>query len=144
MAEQENVQTIQEAYASFQKGDIQAVLNALTDDVEWVTPGPTGILPLAGHRQGRDEVGQFFSELNSSEEVEQFDPHEYVAQGNKVVAFVKYRGRVKSTGRNVDADLVHVFTVRDGKIAAFREYYDTAAAVEAYRTTTEQGAAAAS
>jgi len=143
--EQENVRTIQEAYASFQRGDVQAVLNVLTDDVEWVTPGPTGILPLAGHRQGRDEVAQFFSLLNGSEEVEQFKPQQYVAQGNKVVAFVKYRSRIKSTGHTADADLVHVFTVRDGKIAAFREYYDTAAAVEAYRRTTpEQRAAAAS
>ena len=144
MTEQENVRTIQEAYASFQRGDVQAVLNVLTDDVEWVTPGPTGILPLAGHRRGRDEVAQFFSLLNGSEEVEQFEPQQYVAQGNKVVAFVKYRSRIKSTGHTADADLVHVFTVRDGKIAEFREYYDTAAAVEAYRTTTEQGAAAAS
>ena len=144
MTEQENVRTIQAAYASFQRGDVQAVLNVLTDDVEWVTPGPTGILPLAGHRRGRDEVAQFFSVLNGSEEVEQFEPQEYVAQGNKVVAFVKYRSRIKSTGHTVDADLVHVFTVREGKIAEFREYYDTAAAVEAYRTTTEQGAAAAS
>ncbi|HEU0004489.1 MAG TPA: nuclear transport factor 2 family protein, partial [Terriglobia bacterium] len=61
MTEEENVRTIQEAYASFQRGDVQAVLNVLTDDVEWVTPGPTGILPLAGHRRGRDEVAQFFS-----------------------------------------------------------------------------------
>ena len=140
MTEEENVRTIQEAYASFQRGDVQAVLNVLTDDVEWVTPGPTSILPLAGHRRGRDEVGQFFSLLNGSEEVEQFEPQEYVAQGNNVVVFVKYRSRITSTGHTANSDLVHVFTVRDGKIAEFREYFDTAAAVEAYRTTTEAAA----
>ena len=48
MAEQENVRIVQEAYASFQRGDIQAVLNSLTDDVEWTTPGPPDIIPMAG------------------------------------------------------------------------------------------------
>jgi ketosteroid isomerase-like protein len=141
MAEQDNVRIVQEAYAAFQRGDIQAVLDTLTDDVEWITPGPPDLMPVAGNRHGRNEVAQFFSTLSDTEEVELFEPQEYIAQGDKVVAFVKYRGRVKATGRTAESDLVHVFTMREGKVAGFREYFDTAAVVEAYRAASAQASA---
>jgi uncharacterized protein len=40
---------------------------------------------------------------------------------------------VKKTGRRIASDWCHVFTVRDGKVAAFREFTDTAQAAAAYR-----------
>jgi uncharacterized protein len=133
MSEQQNVRTVMEAYASFENGDIEGVLQALADDVEWITPGPPEIIPVAGHRHGRREVAQFFSTLREQEEVELFKVQEYIAQGDKVVALIKYRGRVKATGRMVESDLVHVFTFDHGKLKRFREYFDTAAVLDAYQ-----------
>jgi ketosteroid isomerase-like protein len=134
MSEQENVRTVREAYSSFQNGDIDGVLRVLADDVEWITPGPPELMPVAGKRRGRQEVAEFFSTLNEQEDVESFEIQEYIAQGDKVVALIKYRGRVKATGRTVEADLVHVFTFDRGKVKRFREYFDTAAVLDAYQT----------
>jgi ketosteroid isomerase-like protein len=69
MSEQANVRTVVEAYTSFKNGDIESVLKVLTADVEWITPGPPDLMPVAGKRRGRDEVAQFFSTLNEPEEV---------------------------------------------------------------------------
>ncbi len=44
-----------------------------------------------------------------------------------------YAITLKKTGKKMASDWVHVFTFRDGKVAAFREFLDTAAAAEAYR-----------
>jgi hypothetical protein len=142
MAEQDNVRIVREAYDAFVRGDIQAVLNTLADDVEWITPGPPDIMPMAGHRRGRKGAAEFFTALNDVEDVELFEPQDFVAQGDKVVALAKYRGRVKSTGRVVQSDLVHVFTLRNGKIVEFREFFDTAAALDAYRPTSAEAAGA--
>lgn len=142
MAEQENVRIVQEAYESFKRGDIQALLGTLADDIEWTTPGPTNTLPLAGQRRGREQVAEFFSLLDETQESQHFEPKEFIAQGDTVVVLGNYRWRVKSTGRTIESDWVHVFTVRDGKTMNFREYFDTAAAVEAQRTTTAQTAQA--
>ena len=138
MSEQDNIRVVQEAYAAFQRGDIQGVLDRLTDDAEWVTPGPPDVLPHAGSRRGHNEVEAFFTALGESEEVEMFEPREFIAQGDRVVALVNYRTRVKSTGRTAEDELVHIFTLRDGRIARFREYYDTTRAVEAYRPAASQ------
>ncbi len=141
MSEQENVRIVKEAYDAFQRGDIQNLLDGLTDDVAWVTPGPPDIMPAAGNRRGRNEVAQFFSDLSGSEDVELFEPQEYIAQGDKVVALIKYRGRVKATGRASEADLVHIFTINEGKIAQFQEYFDTAKALDAYRPASQTSSA---
>ena len=140
MSEQDNLQIVKEAYAAFQRGDIPAVLNTLSDDVVWFLPGPTDLVPAAGERRGRDEVGQFFSALDESQEVKEFEPQEFVAQGEKVIVLGQYRWRVKSTGREFASDWAHVFTLRDGKVVGFKEYYDTGACADAYRAASAQTA----
>ena len=140
MAEQENVAVVRAAYAAFQRGDIPGVIELLTDDIDWWTPGTPGQIPYAGRRSGHAEVGNFFAQLSEGEEITHFEPGEFVAQGDKVVVSGNYRGRTKQAGRDYDLDWLHVFTVRDGKIAAFREYVDTAALADAYRGASAQTA----
>ncbi|MGH9655779.1 MAG: nuclear transport factor 2 family protein [Bryobacteraceae bacterium] len=128
MSAQDNTHLVQDAYAAFGRGDIPAVLGYLTDDVEWYAAGPKE-LPLAGTRRGRQQVSEFFKDLNESEEILAFEPQEFIAEGDTVVALLRYRVRVKATGRIVETDLMHVFTVRNGKVSRLRQFYDTAAAL---------------
>lgn len=132
MSEQDNVRLVQDAYDAFKKGDIEGLLQMLADDVEWITPGPSDIMPAAGHRKGREGVADFFSSMNAQEDVELFEPKEFIAQGDQVVAISSYRGVVKSTGRTAETDLVHVFDIKDGKVQRFREFFDTAAVLPAF------------
>jgi uncharacterized protein len=134
MAEPENVQLVQAIYAAFGRGDIPAALDALTEDVEWREPGPSEVLPWAGLRRGRGQVGQFFRALDDAEEVQQFEPQEFIAQGDRVVVLGHERCRIKSTGRSYDNHWAMVFTLRDGKVATFRAYHDTAAMIAAFRS----------
>ena len=133
MSEQENVKTVQDAYAAFSRGDIPAILDLLSEDVTWHMPGPTEIIPFAGRYEGREGVGRFFAALDGAESVERFEPQEFIAQGDKVVVLGRYTGRIRANGQADDIEFVHVFTIRDGKIARFRQYNDTSAAVAAYR-----------
>jgi ketosteroid isomerase-like protein len=87
---------------------------------------------FSGGRNGRERVGGFFNDLADSQESVSFEPREFVAQGDKVIALGTYRWRVKKTGREYGGDWAHVFTVRDGKIAGFHEYMDSAAAHAAF------------
>ena len=56
----------------------------------------------------------------------------YRRPAEKVVVTGKYRARIKATGRTAESDWAHIHTLRGGKIAQFREFTDTANAVEAY------------
>ena len=131
MSEQDNVGVVRRAYDGFKRGDIDAVLGLMAEDVDWRLPEIENI-SFSGGRRGRDAVGGFFSELAGAQDVLSFEPREYVAQGDRVVALGSYRWRVKKTGREYGGDWAHAFTVRDGKITAFHEYMDTGAAHAAF------------
>ncbi|HEY0003982.1 MAG TPA: nuclear transport factor 2 family protein [Pyrinomonadaceae bacterium] len=132
MSEQENVKLVQQAYSNFQSGDIQALLGLLSDDVEWQLPEIENV-SFAGRRRGKAQVAEFFSKLAEAQEARQFEPREFIAQGDKVVALGSYMWQTRATGSSYGGDWAHVFTVRDGKIAGFHEFMDTAAAANAYR-----------
>src|SRR5437763_12673609 len=132
MSEQENTKVVQQIYASFKSGDIQSLLALVADDIQWQLPAIENI-PFAGKRQGRAQVAQFFASVADSQDVLAFEPREFTAQGDKVVAQGHYRWRVKATGREFGADWAHVFTIRDGKVVGFHEYTDSAAAAAAYQ-----------
>jgi uncharacterized protein len=132
MSEEENTRLVQQAYWDFRNGDIQGVLDSLSEDVEWVTTQLSGVL-VGGTYHGVEEAGRFFSSLGDDQEPRLFEPREFVAQGEKVVALGHYAWHVEATGREWESDFAHVFVVRDGKIARFQEYTDTAAIADAFR-----------
>lgn len=132
MSEKDNVQMVQNAYNAFKKGDIKAVLNTLADDVEWISPGPPDIMPAAGTRRGRQAVAEFFETVSKVEDIEVFEPQEFIAQGNKVVAIIKYRSRINATGKTAETSLIHVFDIAHGKVNRFREFFDTASVLPAF------------
>ena len=132
MSEKENTKRVQKMFEAFGKGEISFILNSVADDVDWQIVGP-GEIPHAGPHRGRDQVGKFFEQIATGSEIVKFEPKEYVAEGDKVVAFGRYAGKAKATGRSYETDWAMVFTFRDGKVIRFREYSDTANLAAAYR-----------
>jgi ketosteroid isomerase-like protein len=128
MNEKQNTQVVQDAYAAFGRGDITALLGYMTDDVQWQPViGTASHVPFSGERRGTNEVAEFFRQVAATEDFQQFEPREFVAQGDKVVAIGHYRAVTKPTGRGFESDFVMVFTLRDGKVARFQEFTDSAA-----------------
>lgn len=98
MNENGNTNIVQHVYEFFRGGDIKALLNLLSDDIEWQLPEIENV-PFAGRRRGHEQMGQFFASLVDTQEVQHFEPREFIAHEDKVVALGHYAWRVKSTGR---------------------------------------------
>lgn len=138
MSETRNVQTIQEFFAAFGRGDLGAIDRYFTPDVEYVVvggdvPGTTRAIPWAGVHRGREAVKSFFALLTGSIQVLSFDPREFVAQGNAVAVFGHFRYRAFSTGKGMETDLAIRIQMRDGQIARYHFYEDTFAIATAFR-----------
>ncbi len=126
-----NAEVVQETYEAVGRGDIPALLDLLTDDVEWTFQGPP-VIPFAGTRRGREGVAQFFSLITETLEFEWFEPREFVAQGDTVVALGFERALIKPTGRTFEQEWAHLYKLRDGKVAKFLAFEDTAAHAAAF------------
>ena len=59
MSEEGNTNLVHHVYENFKGGDIKAVLNLLSDDIEWQLPEIENV-PFAGKRRGHEQMGQFF------------------------------------------------------------------------------------
>ena len=127
-----NVRTVRQLFACFGQGDIAGAVSLLTVDVEWLVAGRPEIVPWAGIRRGREQVALFFTILAETVELQQLRPLELMTDGDIVVVFGHEQSRVKTTDRVCASDWVMAFTLRDGQIARFREYLDTAAWAAAY------------
>jgi uncharacterized protein len=133
MSETQNTKVVQEACAAFSRGDIPALLGFMTDDIHWQPViGAAGHVPFAGERKGKAGVAEFFKQVSETEDFQQFEPREFVAQGNTVVAIGRYRATTRATGKTFDSAFAMVFTFRDGKVAGFREFTDSAAVNAAF------------
>jgi hypothetical protein len=137
MNEQDNVALISEIYTAFNAGNIQTILDSITDDVVWINYGPATI-PYAGARSGKAQVLQFFQAIAGSTTGGHVTSEAYIAQGDIVVSIGRYSATVTSTGATIDAPIAHVFTVQNGKVSQWVGHSDTAAIAAAHT-----GAAAA-
>jgi ketosteroid isomerase-like protein len=128
MSEQDNLDVIRKGYDAFGHGDIETLLSLFDEQIEWVTPGPAE-LKTSGRRTGRQAVGEFFGTVNELFEIQRFEPKEFIAQGDRVIVFGEETAAVRATGKVLDNPWVHSFTLRNGKVVAFQEYFDSAAVV---------------
>lgn len=133
MTPQENTKVVQAAYAAFGRGDIPGLLALLTDDVDW--HGVMGVgpkVPHRGPRKGIQQVTTFFQQVGSSVNFERFEPKQFVAEGDTVVALGYYDGTAKSTGKRFESEWAMAFTLRGGKIVKFREFTDSLGITSAF------------
>ncbi len=126
MGADENIKTIQGVYEAFGRGDVQAVLHSLTDDVDWAAETSSTAAPWYGARHGKDGVASFFEAFGSTMEVQEFDPHAFAANDTEVHTVVHCRATSRATGKAIDHDLHHYFRFENGKIAFYRGTEDTA------------------
>jgi ketosteroid isomerase-like protein len=130
---EENTSLVQSAYEAFGRGDMAALAEVMADDIEWVDPGDPDDDPNAGTFKGKEAVLGWFGGLASTRDYTTFEPREFIAQNDKVVSLVYAEATVRDTGRAFVNHEAHVWTFRDGKLARFQIYLDTAAAAAAHR-----------
>src|ERR1700682_960599 len=118
MSIEKNIQTGKDVFAAIGRGDREALLALVTEDIEWIIPGEDW--PLAGTRRGHTGLAGLLRTASETV-VTTTEPREYVAQGDRVLVIGFARGTIKATNRTFEDHWVFAITVRDGKLASIRE-----------------------
>jgi ketosteroid isomerase-like protein len=122
---------IRSLYAAFGRGDVKTILDALDPAIEWTSNGDGALFPWGGRRSGVAGAASFFQALADTLDFETFEPREFFDADDTVTVLGRTRARVKKSGGVFDSDWAHIFTLRGGKLGAFREYYDTKSVADA-------------
>ena len=117
------MQTVSRLYDALAAGDVAAVLGLMSDDVEWLTM-PTWPYHAAG--RGPRAVADGVLGPMMAEWVDlRLDVSDRLApDGDRVVTLGHYRGVHRRTGRRVDAEFAHVWTVRHRRVVRFQSVMD--------------------
>jgi len=121
------IDTVQQIYAAFGRGDVPAILQQLAEDVEWeYATGPNPI-PWLQPLRGRDQVPKFFEALFSNVEITRFEVGKIFGDAETVVDLVTLEYTARATGRKVqEVDEVHIWHFNAaGQVQRFRHRADT-------------------
>ena len=133
MSTEKNIQTVKDFFAAIGRGDKEALLALVAEDVEWIIPGKDW--PLAGTYRGHAGLADLLEAASRSIETST-EPREFVAQGDRVLVVGVASGRIKATNKTFEDDWIFAITVRDGKLTRIREYIDTQALARASQADT--------
>lgn len=112
-------------YTAFAAGDMESFAAALAPDVIW---NEAENYPYADRNPYRGFAaimeGVF---ARTAEDWDGFavDMSDIVDGGDRVVAMGRYTGTSKATGKPMDVQAAHVWTVENGKVVRFQQYVDT-------------------
>ena len=120
-----NVDIIRAGYGDFLSGNIPGVMERFADEFNFNVAGAPEV-PYAGTYGNRTELMSFFQQLGESVTFSLFEPREYFANGDRVLALGRYEGKVNRSDTPFATDWVMAWTIRDGKIVAMQEICDPA------------------
>lgn len=121
------VETVQDIYAAFGRGDVPAILTRLADDVQWEYATAANPIPWLQPLTGRDQVPRFFEALASHVEITRFEVAKIFGDASTVVDLVHLEYTARATGRKVqETDEVHIWHFNAaGQVQRFRHRADT-------------------
>ena len=123
----DNVATVHELYARFQRGDVPAILEMLHPDVVWEHDAVDHGIPWLRPGRGREHVAGFFGAL-AGLEFHAFAPEAILADAHHVGVFVRHDLTVRATGKRLTGVELHYWTFdAEGRIIAMKHFVDTLA-----------------
>jgi ketosteroid isomerase-like protein len=126
----ENADAVGAAYRSFADQGLERFIEHWTDDLDHrsIEGAPDDRGPIHGKAAMRAYVQDWIDTFDEF----RIQPVELIDVGDdRVVAVLRYGGRAKLSGIELDDTFGVVFEIRDGKIAWGREYSTRAEALEA-------------
>ncbi len=129
--EETNTAAVKQIYAYFEAGDVPSFLATLDPGIVWNEAENFPYAVTNPHVGPDAVVAGVFGPMATDWSTFAVVPESYLAQGDKVAMFGRYHAVSAATGETMDPQVVHVWTLKDGKAVAFQQYADTLATREA-------------
>ena len=118
-----HVDLVKFIYARRLEGDLDPLLNAVSDDIEWRSIGEPGALPWSGTWHGKAGVVAFFEAVAGAVDVVGFETINHMADDEQIAFLGKISFRPHGSNHIREELTVDIFTIRDGKIVKFWEIF---------------------
>ena len=111
--------------ADYNRRDFEAAVRFFDPQIEWVLPA----LQRSDSCHGPEEIIRFWDGLDETFDELRLDPQEFVDAGDRVAVRLRYYGRGKGSGAEVEGEGAHLWELRDGEAVRWNIYRDRALAL---------------
>jgi len=124
---QENVDLFLEGAEALGRGDVEAVLDVVSEDVVWIAARSA----VEGAYRGHEGMRQFLAD--NAENFELFEPHfeEVRDLGDRVLGIGRFRIRARGSGVETAFLVAGIATYREGKLVRWEDFRERHLALEA-------------
>ena len=126
---EENVEIVRRYFPAGNRSGVDGLAEFWHPDITW--RAAEGALDDVGLMEGPDAIRDYLRQWEETFGNSRAEVEELIDAGDQVVALVRAIARMKDSDAEIDLRFAIVFTIRDGKIAAGREYLTRAEALEA-------------
>ena len=120
-----NAEIVKDVYAAFEQGDVARVLAGFDAAIEWREAENFLYADRNPYIGAPAIVEGVFKRLGADVENFAIKRTAMTDGGETIVVEGRYNGRIRATGKPVDAQFAHVWTLQSGKITRFQQYTDT-------------------
>ena len=121
-----SVRTVEALYEAFARGDIATVIGAMDENVEWYEAEGNPWHPGHAFVGPQQVVDGVFARIGQEFEDFRVEPHRFIGAGDTVVVEARYHAAShRATGKPLDAQVAHVWDLRNGKVVRWQQYVDT-------------------
>jgi ketosteroid isomerase-like protein len=121
LQQEQMIAALREAYAAFNRADIDAALEPLDAQIEWSEPAE---FPGGGMYHGHEGVKRYLTQSRAGFVEGSSEPEQFIVAGDRIVVFVHAHIRPKGSNEWQDVRLADVYTIRNGKAVQMRAFAD--------------------
>jgi ketosteroid isomerase-like protein/GNAT superfamily N-acetyltransferase len=118
---------LRRAYAAFNRGEIDATVEGLDPDIEWVEPPE---FPGGGTYHGHAGVKAYLTQSREAWAELRSEPERFIPAGDRIVVFVHARVRAQDDPTWLDVRLADVYTFQGGKVVSMHAFAVRRQAIE--------------
>lgn len=118
-------EVLREIYRRFTTGDFDGVEALCQPDCCFTVMPGNDHNRFAGVFQSPSEMMTRQKSIMADFVYDRFEPVDIFGSADKAAARVAVTLTSNRTGETIEAELAHLISLRDGKVAAYYEYYDT-------------------
>ena len=122
MSAEQNIELITRTWQLIVKGDADAALANMSDEISWVIPGH--LANVSGLKRGKDDVRKFIAGIKTAfPEGLKPEIRKVHAAGETIIVELTNRGKAFN-GKDYENEYCFIFEIENNKIRRIREYVD--------------------
>lgn len=128
MTREQMMTVISEVYAARVRGDVNQIVEAFTPDARFALNAAPPQACVAVDAKGCDGVQAALSELVDAFEFQKLNIVDSVVEGSRAAIRIRFTVKSRATGRTAVTESFDLLEFRDGKVASYTQFFDTAIA----------------